>query len=87
VFDCKCFVLNNDTENLVKFGAKADERIFLSYATNNLAYKVYNKWLMIIEESMHMVFDEFNCKLLDQVLKYANEEDIILEKQPGTVNE
>jgi len=42
---------------------------------------------MIVEESMHVLFDESNSKLQDQVLKDANEEYIVLEKQFGTGNE
>jgi len=34
----------------------------------------------IVEESMHVVFDETNPKLQDQVPKNANDEDILLEK-------
>ena len=29
VFRCKCFMLNNDKDNLGKFDAKSDEGIFL----------------------------------------------------------
>ena len=32
IFGCKCFVLNNEKENLGKFDAKADEGIFLGYS-------------------------------------------------------
>ena len=62
-FCCKCFILNNGKEQLGKFEAKADEGIFLDYATHSYAYRVYNKRLMIVEESMHVVFDKINPKL------------------------
>jgi len=42
---------------------------------------------MIVEESMHVVFDESYLKLKDQVVKITNDEDILLEKQSGVVNE
>src|SRR4051812_45106247 len=58
VFGCKCFVLNNVKENLGKFDAKADEGIFLGYAQSSKAYRVYNKRLHIVEESVHVSFDE-----------------------------
>jgi len=80
VFRCKCFISNNGKEQLGKFDAKADEGIFLGYAINSHAYRVYNKRLMIVEESMHVVFNETNLKLQDQVVKNANDEDILLEK-------
>jgi len=49
VFDCKCFILNNEKEQLGKFDSKAYEGIFLGYAINSHAYKVYNKRLMIVK--------------------------------------
>jgi len=49
VFGCKCFILNNGKESLGKFDAKADEGVFLGYATQSHAYKVYNKRLMTVE--------------------------------------
>jgi len=55
VFRCKCFILNNGKDNLGKFGAKADEDIFLGI--------VYNKRTMLIEETMHITFDDFNQRL------------------------
>jgi len=65
VFGCKCFILNNGKENLGKFDAKADKGVFLGYATQSHTYRVYNKRLMIVEEFMHVVFDETNPKLQD----------------------
>jgi len=80
VFGCKCFILNYGNKQLGKFDAKADEGIFLGYTINNHPYRVYNKRSVTVEESMHVVFDETNPKLRDQVLKNANDEDILLEK-------
>jgi len=40
VFRCKCFILNNDKDQLSKFDAKVDAGIFLGYATNSHAYRV-----------------------------------------------
>jgi hypothetical protein len=58
-FGCKCFVLN-DRDNLGKFDAKSDEGIFLGYSSNSKAYRVFNKRIMVLDESMHVVFDEAN---------------------------
>ena len=58
-FGCKCFVLN-DRDNLSKFDAKSDEGIFLGYSSNSKAYRVFNKRTMVLDESMHAVFDEAN---------------------------
>jgi len=62
VFGCKCFILNNGKENLGKFDAKFDEGIHIGYALNGHAYRGFNKRLLTVEESMHVVFDETdNC--------------------------
>jgi len=58
VFGCKCFVINNGKENLGKFDAKFDEGIHIGYALNDHAYRAFNKRLLTVEESMHVVFDE-----------------------------
>ena len=56
-FGCKFYVLNNEKDNLRKFDSKLDEAIFLGYSTTS---KVFNKWNLVVEESVHVVFDEFN---------------------------
>ena len=58
VFGCKFFVHNNGKDNLEKFYAKADEGIFLGYSTTSKAYKIFNRRSLIVEESIHVVFDE-----------------------------
>jgi len=67
VFGCKCFVLNNEKDNLRKFDSKSNEGIFLGYALNGHAYRVYNKRLLTVEESMHVGFDETNNYMLKPV--------------------
>jgi len=79
VFGCKCFILNNEKEQLDKFDSKANEGIFLGYAINSHAYRVYNKRIMIVEESVYVVFDETNPLLQDERHKIANDEDMLLE--------
>ena len=59
VFGCKCFILNTK-DNLGKFDSKADEEIFLAYSTSSKAYRVFNKRTLVVEESMHVVFNETN---------------------------
>ena len=61
VFGCKCYILNNGKESLGKFDATSDKGIFLGYSLNSHAYRVYNKKLMTVEESIHVVFYETNC--------------------------
>ena len=68
IFGCKCFVLNNGKENLGKFDSKADEGIFLGYSQSSKAYRVYNKRLLIVEEFVHVSFDESIQKLSEKVV-------------------
>ena len=69
VFGCTCYVLNNGKIDVGKFDEKSDKEIFLGYASNAIAYRVFNKKTLIVEESPHVIFDESNSKLtlLDDV--------------------
>ena len=40
-FGCKCFILNNGKHPIGKMDAKSDEAIFMGYALNSKAYKVF----------------------------------------------
>ena len=82
VFGCSCFVLKNGKENLGKFDEKADLGIFIGYSLTSHAYRIYNKRLMTVEESVHVVFDEVDRRNI-QIPKTSAEEDeqsISLEK-------
>ena len=57
-FGCKCFIYNNDKDNLEKIDPKSDERIFLGYSTTSKAFRVFNKRTLVIEENIHIVFDK-----------------------------
>ena len=59
-FGCKCYVLNNGKDNLEIFDSKSDETIFLGYSTTNKAFWIFTKRNLVVEESIHVVFDEFN---------------------------
>ena len=50
----------NTKDNLGKFDAKIDEGIFLGYTTSSKSYRVFNKRTLVVEESMHIVFDDTN---------------------------
>ncbi|KAJ9561649.1 hypothetical protein OSB04_006809 [Centaurea solstitialis] len=58
VFGCPCFVLN-ETENRGKFGPKSDEMIFVGYSDCSVAYRVFNKKLKVVYESVNVRFDPF----------------------------
>ena len=59
-FGCKCFVLNNGKDNLGKFDAKSDEGIFLGYSLTSKTFRVFNKRTLVVEESIHVIFNESN---------------------------
>ena len=40
--------------------AKNDEAIFMGYALNSKAYKVFNKTSLIVEEFIHVIFNKTN---------------------------
>ena len=62
VFGSKCFMLNTK-DNLRKFDAKSNVGIFLGYSSSSKAYRVFNKKTIVVEESVHVVFDESNESL------------------------
>jgi len=58
IFGCYCYILNNK-DSLGKFDSKSDKVIFLGYSSTSKAYRTYNLRTRILEESMHIRFDEF----------------------------
>ena len=79
VFGYKCFVLNNRKDNLEKFDAKSDERIFLGYFINSKAYRIFNKRTLIVEESIHVIFNK-DILLPRESHEYENIDATIIEK-------
>ena len=57
VFGSKCYIKNND-ENIGKYDDRADEGIFLGYATNNEGYRYYNKRFHKLVDCIDIKFDE-----------------------------
>ena len=53
----------NTKDNLGKFDTKSSVGIFLGYFLSSEAYRVFNKKTMVVEESVHVVFDESNNSL------------------------
>ena len=60
VFGHKCYIHNNGKDNLDKFNPKSDEGWFLGYSSSSKAFQVFNQRTLKIEESIHVVFDEFS---------------------------
>lgn len=71
-FGCKCYILNNKVY-LKKFNAKSQKGIFLGYSERSKAYRVYNFETKMVEESIHIKFDdkEPNSKMLDLVQSFS----------------
>ena len=57
VFGSRCYIKNND-EHSGKYDDKADERIFLGYATNNRGYRCFNKRMHKLMDCIDVRVDE-----------------------------
>ena len=80
VFECKCFILNNGKNNLGKFDPKADEGIFLGYSLHSHAYRVYNRRTMVVEESVHVAFDETDHKVQESIKITVDDDEPVNQK-------
>ena len=58
---------NNGKDQLRTFQAKTDDAIFLGYSTTSKAYRVFNKRSLVVEESIHVVFNESQRSLNSEV--------------------
>ena len=69
--------------------AKNDEAIFMGYALNSKAYRVFNKTSLIVEESIHVIFDETNVAPRKGVIANddADFEDHIVEEPKEKIKE
>lgn len=85
IFGCKCFILNNDKDNLGKFEEKSDEGIFLGYSLTSKAYRIYNKITLNIEESMHVKFDESNPSK-EEIVVCDDDDDFVEIAKEDTSN-
>ncbi|KAG7552201.1 GAG-pre-integrase domain [Arabidopsis thaliana x Arabidopsis arenosa] len=72
VFGCVCYILN-DKDQLGKFDSRSEEGFFLGYATNSLAYRVWNKKREKIEESMNVVFDDGSITTMQIIASTSDE--------------
>jgi hypothetical protein len=57
VFGCKCYVLN-DREPIGKFDPKGDDAIFIGYAWDTVAYRVYIPRTKVVVVSTNVKFDD-----------------------------
>ncbi|GJV57076.1 putative ribonuclease H-like domain-containing protein [Tanacetum coccineum] len=56
-FGCPITILNT-LDHLGKFDGKAAEGFFVGYSTNSKSFKVFNSRLRIVEENLHVKFNE-----------------------------
>lgn len=79
--------MNNGKDNLGKFDSKVGEGVFLGYSQSSKAYKVYNKRLLIIEESFHVTFEESFSKNIGKGISFndvaVSSQDILKEPDDG----
>ena len=68
VVGCKCYMLNNGKDNLGNFDSKSDETIFLGYSLTSKAYRVFNKRTLVVEDTIHVAFDETNISAQNKLL-------------------
>ena len=57
-----------------------DVGIFLGYPTSSKAFRVFNKRTMVVEESIHVIFDESNNSLQE---RESFDDDLGLETSMG----
>ena len=79
------FILNTK-DNLGKFDPKSDVGIFLGYSNSSKAYRVYNKRTLVVEESMHVTFDESNHSSAEKVI-VDNDTDEELQEELSKDNQ
>ena len=77
IFCCKYFTLNKK-DVLGKFDVKSYEDIFIGYSSSiSMAYRVFIRSTLTIEESMHVKFEESNSfvkNIVDAQIETAGEE-------------
>jgi len=78
ILGCACYILNNK-DNLGKFEEKSDKAIFLGYFLSSKAYRTYNLRTQVVEETMHVVFYEYENTL--EKRRIVNLEEV--KKQKG----
>ncbi|GJT92790.1 retrovirus-related pol polyprotein from transposon TNT 1-94 [Tanacetum coccineum] len=80
VFGALCYP-TNDSENLGKFQAKTDIRIFVGYALSRKVYRIYNKRTRRLMETIHVTFDEMNQSMAPARMSSGPEPFIMSPRQ------
>ncbi|KAK0570633.1 hypothetical protein LWI29_004138 [Acer saccharum] len=83
IFRSKCYILN-DGDQIGKFDAKSDEGIFIRYALNSKAYRVFNLKTRSVMESSNVVFDDCRPKHDDHEEDVCEMDDLPLKESGET---
>nr|GEZ01041.1 reverse transcriptase domain-containing protein [Tanacetum cinerariifolium] len=59
MFGCRCYLLN-DYEDIGKLKANGDIRVFVGYSKESVAFRIFNKRIRKIHESVNVNFDEIS---------------------------
>ena len=78
IFGSTCFILK-DRENVGKFDSRSDEGIFLGYSSISKVYRVYNKRIMKVTETMNVIIDESSDSSFEKGIKELTKEILPLE--------
>ncbi|GKC10508.1 retrovirus-related pol polyprotein from transposon TNT 1-94, partial [Tanacetum coccineum] len=65
VFGALCYLKNN-REDISKLRAKGDIGFFIGYSANSVAYRVYNRRIKKIIETINITFDELSAMAFEQ---------------------
>ncbi|GJY64286.1 putative ribonuclease H-like domain-containing protein [Tanacetum coccineum] len=89
-FGCPVTILNT-LDHLGKFDEKADEGFFVGHSTNSKAFRVFNSRTRIIDENLHVKFNEDTPNItgsrskwlfdIDALTKSINYEPVVIENQ------
>ena len=84
LFGVKCFIHNNNKENLNKFDAKSELGYFLGYSENLRSYRVFHVKNSCVEESSHILFEESN---IDRSHDRDSDEEFLKTKSVKKIKE
>nr|GEY90960.1 hypothetical protein [Tanacetum cinerariifolium] len=65
VFGALCYP-KNDREDIGKLGAKGDIKFFIGYSADSCSYRIYNRQMKKIMETMNVSFDELFAMAFEQ---------------------
>nr|GEW02051.1 hypothetical protein [Tanacetum cinerariifolium] len=75
VFECRCYLLN-DYDDVGKLKAKGNIGVFVGYAKDYVAFKVYNNQTRKIYESVNVNFDEISEMASKQFIEETSKKDL-----------